>query len=466
MMEWRSIWRSTGEKRMLKDKKITLISLGCPKNLVDSELILGKLGEVGCILTPSYKLADVIIINTCSFISGARKESYEVISKVIRHKSPHQKLIVCGCLSQLEKVKLFSRFPQIDALLGSGDFYRIEKIIEKLFNGSEHIFSVATPEFIYTSDYPRLISTPPGYAYLKIAEGCSNRCSYCLIPHLRGNFRSRELEDVVREAKNMASMGVKEIILIAQDTTYYGRDKGENSYLLLLLKKLEKISKIEWIRMLYLHPLHFDFELIKIMQNSPKICRYLDMPIQHTHNEILKLMGRPPFEVVEKIINRVREKIPQIVIRTTLMVGFPGEKPYHFNKLLKDVERLEFDWLGVFTYSPERNTPAFSLPEQIPAQIKNRRKEEILRLQESITLRKNQSRVGKNYTILVDVPCGSHSEEGEGHTWFQTPDIDGKVFFKGKYTAGSIFQGKVISVKNSYDLYVTNGYSKDKQERI
>lgn len=443
-----------GQEKMIKGKKVALISLGCPKNLVDSEIILGKLGQAGCILTSSYQISDIIIINTCSFINEARKESYEVISKVIRHKSSGQKLIVCGCLPQLEKRKLFYKFPQINALLGSGDFYKIEEIIKKLFTTSNRIFSISTPEFIYTSDYPRFVSTPPGYAYLKIAEGCSNRCSYCLIPYLRGKFRSRNTEDVIREAKNLASMGIKEIILIAQDTTYYGQDRKEKSYLLSLLEKLEKIDSIKWIRLLYLHPLHFNFKLINLMQNSSKICRYLDIPIQHTHNEILKLMGRPPFELVEKIIDRAREKIPEIVIRTTVMVGFPGEKPYHFNKLLSDVERLEFDWLGVFTYSPEKGTPAFSLPCRVSSQVKNKRKEEILQLQKSITLKKNLKRVGENYDVLVDIPSNSHLKEGEGHSWFQAPEIDGKILFRENYPAGSIFRGKVVSIKDTYDLCV------------
>jgi len=190
------------------------------------------------------------------------------------------------------------------------------------------------------------------------------------------------------------------------------------------------------------------------MQNSSKICRYLDIPIQHTHNEILKLMGRPPFELVEKIIDRAREKIPEIVIRTTVMVGFPGEKPYHFNKLLSDVERLEFDWLGVFTYSPEKGTPAFSLPCRVSSQVKNKRKEEILQLQKSITLKKNLKRVGKNYDVLLDIPSNSHLKEGEGHSWFQAPEIDGKILFRENYPAGSIFRGKVVSIKDTYDLCV------------
>jgi len=435
--------------------KVNLISLGCPKNLIDSEVILGKLGEKGFILTSSSRVADIIIVNTCSFIKEAREESYQVISRIIREKSSRQKLIVCGCLPQLERRKLFYRFPQIDALLGSADFHKMEEVIESILTRGERVFLVSRPEFIYSSDFPRLVSTPPGYAYLKIAEGCSNRCSYCLIPYLRGNFRSREVEDLVKEAKNLAEMGVKELILVAQDTTYYGQDRGQPASLVLLLEKLEKIEGIEWIRMLYMHPFHFDFRLIELMQNSPRICKYLDIPLQHTHNEILKLMGRPPFEMAQKIIEQARESIPEVTLRTTLMVGFPGEKFHHFKKLLKDVERLQFDWLGVFTYSREKNTPAYSLPHQVSLQVKEKRKEELLLLQRSITLKKNQERVGKIYPVLVDFNPDSESREGEGHTPFQTPEIDGKIFFSGgRYSPGEIFQGRVLSVRDIFDLYV------------
>jgi ribosomal protein S12 methylthiotransferase len=261
------------------------------------------------------------------------------------------------------------------------------------------------------------------------------------------------VEDLVREAKNLAKLGVKELILIAQDTTYYGQERGSSASLLFLLEKLEKIEALEWMRVLYLHPLHFDFRLIEFMQRSSKICRYLDIPLQHTHNEILKWMGRPSFEIAEKIIERVRESIPEVSLRTTLMVGFPGEESHHFKKLLRDVERLQFDWLGVFTYSREKNTPAYSLSHQVCAEVKKKRKEELLLLQRSITLKKNQERVGKIYPVLVDF--NPKSGEGEGHTPFQTPEIDGKVFFsRKKHSPGEIFQGRVLSVKDSFDLYV------------
>ncbi|MEA3485628.1 MAG: MiaB/RimO family radical SAM methylthiotransferase, partial [Candidatus Aerophobetes bacterium] len=273
--------------------KINLISLGCSKNLVDSEVILGRLGERGYSLTTSPEDADIIIINTCSFIKEARKESHQIISKIASQKSSLQKLIVCGCLPQLERRKLFARYPQIDVLLGSADFYKIDGIIREILDGRKRLFLVNTPRFLYNSNFPRLLTTPPSYAYLKIAEGCFNRCSYCLIPYLRGDYRSRTIDDVIKEARALADLGVQELILIAQDTTFYGKDL-EGKYLLSsLLKKLQKINKIKWIRLLYTHPAHFDSSLIQTIANSDKICRYLDIPLQHSHNEILTKMRRP-----------------------------------------------------------------------------------------------------------------------------------------------------------------------------
>ena len=425
--------------------KVNLISLGCPKNLVDSEVILGKLGEAGYALTSLSKDADIIIINTCSFIDKARSESYEVISRLACQKSSSQKLIICGCLPQLEKRKLFLKYPQVDALLGSADFYKIEKVTRQLLNGESHLFSVNEPRFLYDSSFPRLLSTPSSYAYLKIAEGCSNRCSYCLIPYLRGKYRSRHPEDVVKEAKALVNLGVKELILIAQDTTFYGWDQGKKSSLLWLLEKFEGIDKLQWIRLLYTHPLHFTSSLIQMIADSEKICRYIDLPLQHTHNKILARMKRPKFELAEKLVAKLREDIPGLTLRTTFMVGFPGETKEHFNKLLKDVERLRFEWLGAFTYSSEKGTSAYTLTPRIPAKVKKGRYGALMELQQSITLDFNRARVGRVYSVLVD-------KEVEGHTEFQAPEIDGKVFLSKKHLPGQLFPGKILEVKDCYDL--------------
>ncbi len=423
---------------------VSLISLGCPKNLVDSEVILGKLGEEGYLLTPSLRDADVIIVNTCSFIDEAKKESYQVIRKVISQKSPYQKLIVCGCLPQLEKRKLFLRFPEINALLGSADFYQINEVVKKVMQG-KRVFSVNNPVFLYNSNWARLVSTPPGYAYLKIAEGCSNKCSYCLIPKLRGKFRSRALKDVVKEAKNLTRMGVKELILTAQDTTFYGRDKGERYAFSSLLKELELIDSIQWIRILYTHPAHITHSLIRTLANLQKVCRYIDLPLQHTHNAMLRQMRRSSFETALRVIEKLREKIPGIVLRTTFMVGFPGEKAHHFTKLLKDVEKIRFDWLGAFVFSPQKGTPAYSLNHQVSLRVKKDRYSKLMELQSFITQKKNEQRVGRKYLILVD-------KEKEGHTEFQAPEIDGKTLLQQPHSPGEIFEGKIAGLKNSFDL--------------
>ncbi|MCD6231477.1 30S ribosomal protein S12 methylthiotransferase RimO [Candidatus Aerophobetes bacterium] len=425
--------------------KINLISLGCPKNRVDSEVILGRLGEKGYSFTSFSEEADIIIINTCSFIKEARKESHKVISEVVSQKKLFQKIIVCGCLPQLAGRSLFLKYPEIDALIGSADFIKIDEIITNLFKDKKHLFLVSEPHFLYNHTHPRLLTTPPSYAYLKIAEGCSHHCSYCLIPSLRGKYRSRPLKDIVQEAKALCNLGVKEIILVAQDTTFYGRDLGKKFLLSSLLEALEKLDKLRWVRLLYTHPAHFDSSLIRIIATSKKICKYIDLPLQHTHNDILMRMKRPRFEETEKLIYKLREKIPEVTLRTTLMVGFPGEEEEHFRKLLKDVKRLKFDWLGVFSYSPEKGTSAYSFVPRILSKVKMRRYKELMRLQSFITLEKNEKRTGEKYFILVD-------KENEGHTEFQAPEIDGKVILRRKHIPGKFIQGKISSVINNYDL--------------
>ncbi len=425
--------------------KVNLISLGCPKNLVDSEVILGRLGKKGYSLTYLPEEADVVVVNTCSFIDKARREADRVISQISSQKRTSQKFIICGCLPQLEGRNLFLKYPQVDALLGSSDFHRIDKVLTDLFKGKRRLYSVNEPCFLYNSSFPRLLTTPPSYAYLKIAEGCSNRCSYCLVPRLRGKYRSRSVGDVLREAKALANLDVQELILIAQDITFYGWDLGQRSSLLLLLKGLEKMKKIKWIRLLYTHPEHFTSSLIKAIANSEKICKYVDLPIQHTHDEILASMRRPKFKTTERLIENLRGKIPEIALRTSIIVGFPGEKTKHFDKLLKDVERLKFDWLGAFTYSPEKGTPAYSITPKISSPVKKKRYRELMALQQSITQKLNQKRVNKTYPLLVD-------REKEGHYQFQAPEIDGKTFLQEKHLIGEIFPGKVLAVNNVYDL--------------
>ncbi len=426
--------------------KINLISLGCAKNLVDSEVIMGKLGAGGYSFS-SFTDADVIIINTCSFVQDARDESYKMISDVLKNKRAFQRLVVCGCLPQLDKKKLFSIYPDVDAVIGSADFFKIDTIISELMDGRKHIYEVGVPSFVYTADNPRLLSTPSSYAYIKIAEGCSNDCSYCMIPRLRGTFRSRDIDDIIREARMLADMGIKELVVTAQDVTRYGHDSGCKYLLQKLLQRLDTVKGIKWIRLLYTHPAHFTKKLVKTIASSEKLCRYIDIPLQHTHDEILKKMNRPGFAQTRKIVDMLHKEIQGVTLRTTFMVGFPSEEDKHYEKLLKDVRDLQFDWAGVFMYSSEKNTPAYKIKPKIPDKVKKARYNKLMEAQQEITLAKNKLRVGKTFYVLVDT-------QYEGHAEFQAPEIDGKILFSRKHTPGTSVKCKIARVQKVYDLLV------------
>ncbi|MFA5033729.1 MAG: 30S ribosomal protein S12 methylthiotransferase RimO [bacterium] len=430
--------------------KVSLISLGCPKNRIDSEVIIGEFGVSGYEITQFPQDADIVIINTCAFIESARDEARKIIKQIVKLKEKKKSLLilVCGCLPQLAGSSLLDEFTQIDGIVGSSDFCKLPDIILKLKKNKKKITEIGTPNFIYNSHLPRLISTPSSYAYLKIAEGCSNHCSYCKIPQLRGEYRSREIKDILNEAHNIAGMGYKELILIAQDTTNFGIDKGERT-LHKLLKELTKIKEFLWIRLLYTHPAHFDDKLISIIENSPQICKYIDLPLQHTHSDILKRMNRPSWEQTKPLIKKLQKS--GITIRTTFLVGFPGEEEKHFNKLLSDIEEFRFDWAGAFTYSCETDTPASDLPDQVSFKVKKERVERVFELQKGITHKKNIARKNKQFLVLIDTKEKGYSI---GHSEFQCPEIDGKCYCPKKLNAGDVFMGEVKKVKGEYDLEV------------
>lgn len=425
--------------------KVSVVSLGCPKNQVDSEVIMGSLGVSGYELTGFPGEADIIIINTCAFIEPARIEAFDVITNILKIKSKNSKLIVCGCLPQLMDDELLKRFPEIDAIVGAADFNKIPEIIERL--SKKRISEIGVPEFIYNSASPRLVASPPSYAYLKIAEGCSNCCAYCRIPELRGRYRSRAIKDIVKEAENLLSLGYKELILIAQDTTNFGNDRGKLS-LPELLKELVRLDKNYWIRLLYTHPAHFSDKLISVIESNPQICKYIDIPLQHTHSEILKRMERPGWKSTKVLIRKLQKS--GIILRTTFLVGFPGETEEHFKKLMGDVEELEFDWAGAFSYSYEKSTRAGKLGDTVPAELKEERLIRLMGLQQKITRKKNLARVGKDFKALVDY---KDNKKIVGHTEFQCPEIDGKSCFKGSLETGRFCSGRVTRV-NGYDLEV------------
>lgn len=412
--------------------------MGCPKNLVDSETIAGILTKNGWTLCGEPKTADIIIINTCAFIDGARKEAYNAIHKIAKNKSKYQKLVVCGCLPQYEKSALLQKFPKIDAILGSSDFSKIADIIA----AEKPVIKISTPKFIISNE-PKLFSTPKSYAYIKIADGCDNRCSYCIIPQLRGNFRSRKMEHILTDVENAVKSGRKEMILTAQDTTMYGIDiYGGKLMLATLLKKIAEIDRLRWIRMLYTHPAHFTGELISEIAGNGKVCKYVDIPIQHTDDFILRQMGRPSSKTIFSTIEKLRKKVPNISLRTTVMVGFPGETEKSFFKLLNDIKKLEFDWLGGFVYSQEKET---GLRNNIPEKIKKERLNKIMAAQQKITFLKNKKRVGKTFEVIAD-------SERYGHCEFQSPEIDGKIVFSSGQEEGALIKTKILKVKNVYDI--------------
>jgi len=439
---------------MVKDlKKIGMVSLGCPKNTVDSEIVLGSLTDKGYSVTSNEGDADVIIVNTCGFIDKAKEESIDAILEMAEYKRKGncQKLVVMGCLSQRYKDELLKEIPEIDYLVGAGDFKSVAEMIESK-NGIKKS-KVREPVFDFNENTPRILTTPRYTAYVKIAEGCSNRCSFCIIPKIRGPFKSRNVDSIVREAEMLSDKGVKEINLISQDTTMFGTDIGLKNGLSVLLKKLVKIDGIRWIRLLYCYPTFLNDELIEIMKNEEKICKYIDLPLQHSHDDILKAMMRQEREgEIRDLIFRIRDAIPDIAIRTAFIVGFPGETERHFEHLLSFVKEMKFEHLGVFTYSPEEGTKAAEIPNHVLEDVKNKRKDTIMEIQKRLSLEKNKRFIGTTKDVLVEETTGSDEFLISGRMQTQAPEIDGVVYIeKSEVRAGDILPVKITKAME-YDL--------------
>ncbi|SJZ31286.1 30S ribosomal protein S12 methylthiotransferase RimO [Selenihalanaerobacter shriftii] len=434
--------------------EIGLVSLGCPKNQVDSEIMTGLIEEAGLKIIDDYNQAEVLIVNTCGFIGDAKEESIDTILGLAKYKKDNcQVLIVTGCLSQRYPEELKEEIPEIDAILGTGNFDEIVKVINKGLEGEKR-FEITDPNFDYQKELPRKKSDIGYTAYVKIAEGCNNRCSYCVIPDLRGELRSRKIEDIVKEVTELAKQGVKEVNIVAQDITKYGRDLYDESKLVELLTELIKIEEIEWFRLLYAYPADFSDDLIEMIAKHKRICNYIDLPIQHADEEIRKKMGRQGSkEDILALIEKLRNRIPDMTIRTSLIVGFPGETLKEFNNLLDFIQRAKFDRLGVFTYSQEEGTPAANMPEQIPGEIKEERYEEVMNLQKTISLERNQEWIGKEVDMLVEEV---EEEAGErlviGRTERDAPEIDGLIYVKGaKVKPASFIKVRVVDAYE-YDL--------------
>lgn len=433
----------------MQKKKVGLVSLGCAKNLVDSEGLLAALVRSGYELTTSPAEAEIIIVNTCGFIEAAKEESIDTILEMATYKEKGRcrKLVVTGCLGQRYPQAIAREIPEVDAVLGTGALERLPQVLAQLETG-RRVVAVEAPGGL--TGGPRILATRPGTAYLKIAEGCNHRCSYCVIPQLRGPLRSRPEEEVVAEARSLARRGAKEIILVAQDTTSYGLDLYGEARLPALLKKLAACAEIEWLRLLYLYPERITSELLTTMAEEPKICRYFDIPLQHVNDRLLKAMGRASRqEQVVRLLAGIRDLLPEAALRTTFIVGFPGETEAEFAELVSFVRREKFDWVGAFAYSAEEGTPAAALPGQIPEEEKTRRRDELLRVQRHISLERNRAWLGKKLAVLIEE---AGEGRGRGRCFRQAPEVDGVTFVRGRGLRPGQFVQVTIDRAGLYDL--------------
>lgn len=434
--------------------KIGMISLGCPKNQVDAEHMLALMDAEGWEIVDYVDGCDAVIVNTCGFIDDAKKEAIENILDMVELKKEGviSKIIVTGCLAQRYKDEIVKEIPEVDAVIGIGANGDIIKTVEEVMSGVDTIEKYP-PQCDLPLEGQRILTTPQYWAYLKIGEGCSNRCTYCTIPSIRGNMRSRSMENVIDEAKQLAESGVKELILIAQDTTSYGLDLYGELKLPELLNELCKIDSIEWIRLLYCYPDRITDELIETMKNQEKVVNYIDLPLQHADDKILKAMNRRGDQaLIRNVISKLREEIPDVVIRTTFIVGFPGEGEEEFETLAEFVNEIEFDRLGVFTFSPQEGTPAFDMEDQVDEDIKTRRGEVIMQDQYSIMEEKNNEKIGKTYKVVVEDYDG-YSDSYTGRTYMDAPEIDGLVKFTSHkdLDIGDFVDVEIFDVED-YDL--------------
>jgi len=470
--------------------KVGFVSLGCPKNLVDGEVMLGYARDAGHEITAEAQEADVIVVNTCAFIDNAKQESIDAILEMAQHKRDGRasRLVVTGCLAERYRDELRREIPEIDALLGTGE---LPGIVEALGSGSEigsptsdvrsqpvtfhrkknHRTSDAAPRtstedapartpptYLYDASTPRVITTPKHFAYVKIAEGCDYTCAFCIIPTLRGEYRSRTRESIVSEARALAERGIKELLLISQDTTFYGIDRQERGALAGLLRELNAIDGLEWIRLLYLYPTTITDDVLAAMAECEKVCRYVDLPLQHASADVLKRMRRPGNRrTYDTLLARIRDRVPGVTLRTTFIVGFPGETDAEFAELEAFVEDTRFDHIGVFTYSHEEGTRAYAAADDVPAATKRKRRERIMKRQQRIVADRQASLVGTDVPVLIDGPSAEHELVLQGRLEGQAPDIDPVVYLTdcdpSGYERGQLIRARVVGARG-YDLIV------------
>ena len=442
-------------------KTFTIISLGCPRNLVDSEVMAGYLKASGLKPGSPEDGVDVVVVNTCAFVESAREESIEAIIEAgdLKKEGKAEYLVVCGCLGQMYKNKLADKLPEADLIIGTSDFHKIAGLLTAIKKRKSRSAVSSRLKYLYNEDSPRSSFTPGHYAYIKISEGCSNYCSYCIISRLRGDFRSRRLESVIAEVRNLARGGaLKEIELIGQDTTLFGAEEAGRTELPQLLGKLSELeNSIKWIRLLYTHPAHYTDELIDVIGSEKKICKYLDLPIQHINDKVLRLMNRKTTKrEITKLIHALRKKIPGLVLRTSVIVGFPGETDKDFKELLEFLTDVRFDRLGAFIYSREEGTRASRFKGQVSDSLKEERYDQVMKLQQGISIRSGKRFLGKTVDVLIDEKAaGEDNKDSEsfiGRTQGDAPEIDGVVYFTAKGARIGDFCKVKITDTLEYDL--------------
>jgi ribosomal protein S12 methylthiotransferase len=453
--------------------KVGLISLGCPKNLVDSEVMLGLAREAGHELTQDAASAEVLVVNTCAFIDSAKQESVDTILEMAQRKKDGacRRLIVTGCMAERYRDELRTEIPEIDAVLGTGEVAGIVDAIGgrsragasplTFFRGAGAVRAAVPdprplPDYLYDADTPRVLATPGHYAYLKVGEGCDYKCAFCIIPTLRGHYRSRSADSIVREAQVLAARGVKELLLISQDTTFYGVDRGERGALAGLLRELNRVEGLEWIRLLYLYPTTIDDATLDAMAESEKVCRYIDLPLQHASNRVLKRMKRPGTrQTYDRLLHRIRTRVPGVALRTTFIVGFPGEIASDVDELCQFVDDHAFDHLGVFTYSHEEGTSAHTLTDDVPAGVKARRRSRVMSLQKRLVGKRQKGRAGQRVRVLVDGPANEHDLVLKARMASQAPDIDASVYLTecdpSRLPSGTFVEVEIVGA-HDYDL--------------
>jgi ribosomal protein S12 methylthiotransferase len=455
--------------------KLGFLSLGCPKNLVDGEVMLGLAREAGHEITTDASSAEVIVVNTCAFIDTAKEESIDAILEMaeLKRQGSCKKLVVTGCLAERYRDQLRAEIPEIDVVLGTGEVPQITRAIDgtaakaspvQLFRSRDEAQSgggrgfspAALPTYLYDASTPRLLTTPRHYAYVKVAEGCDYTCAFCIIPTLRGHYRSRDEASIVEEATTLAAQGVRELLLISQDTTFFGIDRGERGGLARLLRRLNDVPGLEWIRLLYLYPTTITDDVLDAMADCPKVCKYIDLPLQHASAAVLRRMRRPGNgDAYRRLLARIRARVPGVTLRTTFIVGFPGETGRDFDELCAFVREIEFDHVGVFTYSHEEGTRAHALEDDVPAATKQTRRNRLLELQKGIVARRQKTRLGETLRVLVDGPSPESELVVTGRIEGQAPDIDSIVYFDAAdpsaLRAGDLVAARVTGARG-YDL--------------